>query len=83
MWGLNLKQMRTYREARVHAGYRVLLRLCKEKGAHNCFVWTSNVDGAHAMRTCPDERCAHAQPSLFFSFRFVSWRRVSLEVLRA
>ena len=49
MWGLNMHQARTFREAAPHEGHQVLRRICQEKGPEGWFVWTSNVDGQHQL----------------------------------
>ena len=44
-WGLNVHQMKIYRDAEPHEGFHILRRIWEQKGSENCFVYTSNVDG--------------------------------------
>lgn len=44
-WGLNMHQIKTFREATPHEGYSILHRICESKGHDAWFSWTSNVDG--------------------------------------
>jgi len=44
-WGLNMHQIKTFREATPHVGYEILRQLCDLKGEGKWFSWTSNVDG--------------------------------------
>jgi hypothetical protein len=43
-WGINYSQIKAYREAPVHAGYKALLQIVQRK-EHDYFCWTSNIDG--------------------------------------
>lgn len=49
MWGLNMHQIKTFRDQLPHEGHQVLKRLCEAKGDAGWFVWTSNVDGQHQL----------------------------------
>ena len=40
-WGLNFLQMRDYRSAEPHAGYKAMLELAEMKGPDGWFCWTS------------------------------------------
>jgi NAD-dependent SIR2 family protein deacetylase len=43
-WGFYGKELKLYREAQPHGGFRLLLEMAKHK-KHGYFVYTSNVDG--------------------------------------
>lgn len=64
-WGFFGHRLNLYRQAMPHAGFQILKRWSQAK-PHNCFVFTSNVDGQFQKAGFDDEQVIECHGSIHF-----------------